>query len=100
MSIAMRDYSEKRDFRRMEMNVEIEIKDISGAAFTGICRNLSGTGMQILSDRKLSEGDQVQVSVPSNHQRLSGLEAECRVVRCQPESEGYLIGAEVVQITA
>ncbi|MGB1477302.1 MAG: PilZ domain-containing protein, partial [Marinobacter salsuginis] len=43
----MKDYSEKRDFHRMQVNSEIEITDSQGNSFKGVCRDLSATGMQL-----------------------------------------------------
>lgn len=98
MSEFMKDYSEKRDFHRMQMNSEIEITDSSGAALPGICKDLSGTGMQVSVEKPFSEGDEIHTLLPSTNQQFPPFETLCRVLRCEPEGDGYLLGMEIVKV--
>lgn len=70
MSEFMKDYSEKRDFHRMKMNSEIELTDSNGVALPGICKDLSGAGMQLFVERAFSEGDEIHTLLPSTSDQL------------------------------
>jgi hypothetical protein len=98
MSVTMKDYSEKRDFHRMRMNSEIELTDSEGTSFAGICRDLSGTGMQLFVERAFSEGAELHTLLPSTNDQFPPFETACRVLRCEPDGEGYLLGVEILQV--
>jgi len=98
MSETMKDYSEKRDFHRMTMNSEIELTDSNGVAIPGICRDLSGTGMQLYVERALSEGDEIHTLLPSTSEQFPPFETVCRVLRCVPDGDGFLLGMEIVKV--
>lgn len=98
MSATVKNYSEKRDFHRMRMNSEIELTDSHGVSFVGVCRDLSGTGMQLFVERALSAGDEIHTLLPSSGDQFPPFETLCRVLRCEPESEGYLLGVEIMDV--
>lgn len=98
MAATMREYSEKRDFHRMKMNSEIELTDSNGLTFAGICHDLSGTGMRLFVEREFSEGDEIHTLLPSSSDQFPPFETLCRVLRCEPEAEGYLLGVEIVKV--
>ena len=87
MSQSDRDYSEKRDFIRM--NIETEVTLSQGTqSFNGTCRDLSSTGMQVTAPTNLQIGDKVTVRIPSEHSELKGLVAETEVVRVSALENG------------
>lgn len=98
----MKDFSEKRDFHRMRMNADVELTDRHGRSLTGVCRDLSGTGMQLFVEREFAEGEEFQARLPSTNDQLPPFETVCRVLRCEPESgaevEGYLLGVEITEV--
>jgi len=94
----MKDYSEKRDFHRMRMNSEMELTDSDNVTFAGVCRDLSGTGMRIFVEREFAQGDEIHAHLPSGSDQCLPFDALCRVLRCDPEPEGYLLGVEIVEI--
>lgn len=98
MSMTMKDYSEKRDFHRMQVDAEIQITGSNGQTLTAICRDLSGTGMQLYVDRPFSEGDEIQTLMPSNNDQFPPFETVSEVVRCTPEGDGYLLGTTIVTV--
>lgn len=98
MSLTMKDYSEKRDFHRMRMNSEIELTDGNGHSFAGICRDLSGTGMQLFVEREFSEGDEIHTLLPSSGDQFPPFETVCRVLRSEAETDGYLLGVEIIKV--
>lgn len=98
MSEFMKNYSEKRDFHRMTMNLEIELTDSSGVTFPGICKDLSGTGMQLFVERAFSEGDELNTLLPTTSEQFPPFETVCRVLRCEPDGDGFLLGMEIVEV--
>lgn len=98
MSEFMKNYSEKRDFHRMTMNLEIELTDSNGVTFPGICKDLSGTGMQLFVERAFSEGDEINTLLPTTSEQFPPFETVCRVLRCEPDGDGFLLGMEIVEV--
>lgn len=94
----MRDYSEKRDFHRMQVNSEIRLTDDSGNSLTGICRDLSGTGMQLQTDRPFSEGEELAAVLLSPGEDFPPFETRIRVIRCEPVAEGFLLGIGIIEV--
>ena len=82
-----RDYSEKRDFIRMQIETSITLIH-DGQCFDAICLDLSSTGMQVIAATTLQMGDKVQAHIPSEHSELKGLEAETEVVRVGTHEDG------------
>lgn len=98
MADTMRDYSEKRDFHRMQVDSGINVTDPSGNTFQGHCRDLSGTGMQILLDQPMEEGTQLHTILPSSSDQFPSFETVVTVIRCVPEGEGYLLGTAIAEV--
>lgn len=95
----MRDYAEKRDFIRMQINASIELLvPATGEKITAICKDLSGMGMLLKLERSLDIGTEVQTALPSNSPEFPTFKTTARVVR-QDEVEGaYLVGLEIIKI--
>ena len=82
-----RDYSEKRDFIRMQIETSITLTH-DGQHYEATCLDLSSTGMQVLAATSLQMGDKVQAHIPSEHSELQGLDAETEVVRVGTHEDG------------
>lgn len=95
----MKDYSEKRDFQRMQVNSEIEIVDSQGNKFSGICRDLSAAGMQLFVDREVAVGEELQTILHASSDQFPPLETVCEVIRCEPEGDGFLLGTNISEVT-
>ncbi|MGM0767225.1 MAG: PilZ domain-containing protein [Pseudomonadota bacterium] len=95
----MKDYSEKRDFHRMQVNSEIEITDSRGQTFVGTCRDLSAAGMQLYVDQPVPVGEELQTVLRATNEQFPPLETVCEVVRCEPEGEGFLLGTNISEVT-
>src|SRR3546814_7289952 len=80
MSQKDRDYSEKRDFIRMQIETTVALEH-GDTKLSGTCIDLSSTGMQVLAGAQLRMGDKVRVLIPSKHSELKGLDAQTEVVR-------------------
>lgn len=87
MSQKDRDYSEKRDFIRMQIETTVALEH-GVTKLSGVCIDLSSTGMQILTRTNLSMGDKLRVLIPSEHSELKGLDAQTEVVRISQLDDG------------
>ncbi|WP_313025189.1 PilZ domain-containing protein [Pseudomonas lopnurensis] len=87
MSQNERDYSEKRDFIRMQLETGVTLEH-SDTKLSGTCIDLSSTGMQIVARTDLQLGDRVRVLIPSEHSELEGLDAQTEVVRVSRLDDG------------
>ena len=91
-----RDYSEKRDFRRMSVNTSIQfsLKD-STKSFVGESRDISGSGISFVTEKSLNAGDVLNVVIQSEQTKLPPLEMVVSIIRVTPEADNnFLIAAE------
>ena len=82
------DYEEKRDFFRMRVNGPVNIKRQDQAEFfhaEGL--DLSASGLSLISDATVIEGEILQISIKSHNPELADFVAEAEVVRVQPLDE-------------
>lgn len=95
----MRDYAEKRDFIRMQVNATIELKILaSGETTDAICKDLSGTGMLLKLREPLDVGTEVETALPSNSPEFPTFKTTARVVRNDKADDTYLVGLEIIKI--
>ena len=87
MTQSDRDYSEKRDFIRMQIETAITLVH-GDQSYDAVCLDLSSTGMQVIAATSLQMGDKVWVHIPSEHNELKGLDAETEVVRVDSHVDG------------
>lgn len=87
MSLDDRNYSEKRDFIRMQLQSKA-ILEHAGQQYPALCLDLSSSGMQLEASVELAVGDRVRVLIPSEHNALKGLEADAEVVRVGESANG------------
>lgn len=98
MSMTMKDYSEKRDFHRMRVNSEIRLTTMEGQTFTGVCRDLSATGMQLYVEQPVAEGDELVALLEASGDNFPPFETSVRVLRVEPEGSGYLLGTTIIEV--
>jgi hypothetical protein len=87
MSQRDRDYSEKRDFIRMQIETTVALEH-GDSKLSGVCIDLSSTRMQLPASTNLHMGDKVRVLIPSEHSELKGLDAQTEVVRISQLDDG------------
>ncbi|MHA3738731.1 PilZ domain-containing protein [Pseudomonas sp. Eth.TT006] len=87
MSQTGRDYSEKRDFIRMRVDADVVLIH-EGDQVSGVCIDLSSSGMQVQAPQPFAVGDHLSVRIDSEHAALSGLEAETEVVWVRSQDDG------------
>ncbi|MFN2349004.1 MAG: PilZ domain-containing protein [Thioalkalivibrio sp.] len=91
-----RDYEEKRDFHRMQIDCAVQIRDMgTGESVTAEGRDLSAQGFSFYADRSYPMGAVLEAVVSPEHALVRPLHAELEVVRVEPEGQGYLIGAQI-----
>lgn len=99
MSDRLRDYEEKRDYIRMQLNSEARLT-VNGQQQDALCIDLSSSGMQLESKTAVAPNTEVDVEIGSKHSQLSGLAASAVVVRCDARDEEgpYLLGLQIKQM--
>lgn len=94
--------NDKRHFFRMMVNsrVQILINDPeSGREISGICRDLSATGMALEIDEPLEMGTMLRLRLESSNSSIVSLDAHAKVIRCSQESEDlYQIGVFFIEL--
>lgn len=96
--MSMRDFSEKRDFHRMQVNSEIDVTTKDGRSFKGVCRDLSGTGMQLYVDQPMAVGDELFTVLPSASEAFPPFETSLKVLRAAPDGNGFLLGTAILEV--
>ncbi len=95
MTLLEQSYAEKRNFIRMRVDTMVSFVKVSKPErYEGRCRNLSGAGMLLETDKKLSLGDRLTVTVPSEGPNFTPLDAIAEVVRVEsiPELHKFRYG--------
>jgi hypothetical protein len=99
MSQSDRAYSEKRDYIRMRLEAPVTLLH-AGREVPALCLDLSSTGMQIEAECALKMGEKVKVHIASDHNELSGLNAEAEVVRVIELEDGrQSLGLAIISMT-
>lgn len=101
MSRIQRDYSEKRDFIRMEVETTIELSypEGEGNRFEGLCTDLSASGMSVVVDAAVPEGTELQTYLPSGKSDFPPFETLATVLRCAQLEDGrYQLGLEIAEV--
>jgi len=93
-----RDYDEKRDFVRVQVDSKLAYGEIENEAdHEGKLKNLSGRGLMFIAGEELEKEAMVDVKVVPENNLTAPLHARVKVVRVmkQRHGEGYEIGAVI-----
>lgn len=96
-----REYDEKRDFVRVEVDCDIFYKEQNEPGqYQGRVKNLSGRGMMFISERGIPAETLLEVNIAPANDLTPPLHALVRVVRMakQRHGNGYEIGAVIQQM--
>lgn len=100
-----REYDEKRDFIRIDIDCEIKFKkldsdDPAAEERVGQVANLSGRGMMFISDSEIEKNVLLEVNIKPKNILTPSLHANVKVVRVikQRHADGYEIGAVIKDI--
>lgn len=94
MSFHDQQYSEKRDFMRMQVEASASLTNSdTGETLTVQCHDLSSQGMQATAVQAVPVGTAITISIPSPNAHLPGLKAKGNVLRCAQDGAGrYILG--------
>ena len=94
--------NDKRNYFRMMINCDVQIlinDPESGRMLSGICRDLSASGMSIEVDEPLEMGTLIRVRLDSANASIPPLDASAKVMRCSQESEDiYQLGLAFMEL--
>ncbi|MFT4908123.1 MAG: hypothetical protein ACI978_002212 [Oleispira sp.] len=95
MSQASRDYSEKRDFIRMQVTTDSQIH-FKGQSFAAKCIDLSSTGALIESEQSFEVNSEVVLSIQSGGGETPALQAQATILRiCRMPNDCYQYGTSI-----
>jgi len=99
MSSIDKGFSEKRDFIRMKISAPLSAKlSHDEGVIEGLCRDLSGGGMQVETKTNIPEGTELVVEISSDHGHNPTLHARAKVARASGDAQGYVLGLEILEI--
>ena len=97
-----REYDEKRDFIRIDIDCEIAYKkvDSTDEELTGQVSNLSGRGMMFITSDELEKESTYEINITPANILTPSLHANVKIVRVikQRHEEGFEIGAVIKEI--
>ena len=95
-----RDYDEKRDFIRVDVDTAINIRAPGLEEEVGRVKNLSGRGMMFITENELEKESIVEVQINPETAITPPLHANVRVVRVikQRRGSGFEIGAVIQEM--
>ncbi|TXR53217.1 PilZ domain-containing protein [Reinekea thalattae] len=96
-----RDFEEKRDFIRMQLNSTAKLHSQGSQPIDVICHDLSATGMSIIATEPLTLGSEVTIDIPSPNAQFEPMSSKGQVVRCDPydDETRFLVGVEISNIS-
>jgi PilZ domain len=92
MALEHRAYEEKRNFIRMKINTPVQVQ--AGAEqFVARCKDLSGSGMLLQSERELPLGTTVEIHIAQEGENRLPFNASAQVVRVDAVNPaGFILG--------
>lgn len=98
MSATSKTAEEKRIFHRWKIDSEVAI-DCKGEKSTALCKDLSGAGMLIESDKTFSVGDEMTVLIEKKDETHLPFNAVAEVSRIEDGAAGkFIIGLSIKEI--
>lgn len=93
---------DKRDFRRMQVEVPITItllQERGQPEVDGICRDLSATGLAFASETEVAVGAEIKIVISAGG-ALPPLEAKLNVVRSDfdNDTQKFEMGGQIIEI--
>ena len=93
----MRDYTEKRNYIRIQTNSKITYREVgSETSHQGECINLSAGGILFTSEYRVNPGTLMEITITPELDLVKPLDATIQVVRSQSHINGdYTIAGEI-----
>ncbi len=100
MPPAGREYDEKRDYRRMVVDCEVQYRNLStGETGIGQGKDLSAKGILFISAQPIKAGTELEIQIEPDRALVPPLHAVVDVVRSSEGGPGcFLIGASIREI--
>ena len=102
MNLMHRDYTEKRQFIRMQINSPAQYRTQDESDFTPCtCLDLSANGMLIEIEHPIELDTPLMITMPASNAHFSPLCADVYVIRCDPpneDSDYYRIGLAIAKM--
>lgn len=92
-----RSYSEKRDYIRMKINSPVAIH-LGGKDYVGVCKDLSGAGMLVETEKTFDIGTRLEVSIEQKGENRLPFHASATVSRVETIGDKYLVGLSITDI--
>ena len=91
-------HNEKRDFSRMPVNAELTY-NIPGdnQTYTGVCNDLSHTGIFFITEQSLSNGQTLEVTIDSRDSKFEPMKATVEVIRVESSYNKFSIGCKILE---
>ncbi len=97
MTFKKRDFQEKRDFIRMNVNTKADLTLEDGTQLKVTCHDLSSSGLKIESSEAISNNINATICINSGGGETSDLQAEVKICRVEQLSDNkYDVGAEII----
>jgi len=99
----MVDSSDKRDFRRMRVDIKAVFKvNDQDELFEGMVTDLSATGLQLVTEHRMVTGDKLEIKVKPDKTVVPPLYAMLKILRIDVVEEGarYHVGCEITEMLA
>jgi hypothetical protein len=85
----MLDYSEKRDFQRMNMGCPARYRAQGSQQIEcAVVDNLSGSGVALVSESPVAQDTVMNLEIMPGKTITPPLSAQVRVLRCEPREDG------------
>ncbi|RJQ18068.1 MAG: PilZ domain-containing protein [Nitrospiraceae bacterium] len=91
------EYSEKRDFRRMTLNIQFNFT-VNGKTFTGFCKNLSHTGIQFVTDQSIGKEAAIEITIGTESSRFEPMKAKVEIIREElTDYNKYVVAGKIIE---
>jgi hypothetical protein len=97
----MQDFSEKRNYPRMQIECPASFQIVDGAGGGAIVKNLSGGGVLMWIDHDIAADSVLRLQIKPISDTTPPMIAEVRVLRCVPIGEtdgGFAVACQIQRI--
>ncbi len=98
MSSTRFSHDEKRQFLRLFVQSDVALTDRSGEHHTGLCLNLSASGLLVETASALAPGEHIEIHLPSPQSSLRDLRVRAQIIRIEPgERYAHRLGLQIIE---
>jgi len=93
-----KNFDEKRDFMRMQINSTITLNH-AGVEYQGICKDLSSTGMLVETDHEFDIGEELKVAIAPSNNSTAPFNAVVEVLRSDKNEAEAARGSRILGLS-